>query len=324
MTAILQRISSRSMLATRDESSSSEMFSMARIHSRFHIASTFALIAGLCTVQSQAQVPNHTSPVTVEGGTQLPPRGTPMFIDNFEYAASRSSNPATIFAQHGYPNTKATNTGGNNPGGYLYTQQDATRGSRVLVMESRPNDVPRMDGWSYGQTDYYLQLGQEGRPDVIPANAWFQFWVYATPDSGIGPGDKVFYVCRASYPCQSPNWTWMFLWGRIANQPATTEADFAPVGQRYIGVVTESANNLAAFEGVWNAKKLTQNLNTMRMLNGRWYQIKMHMDVSGAQGVWEAWIRESGQNWIKVADWKGGVTPNFTWPLSTAERRGFS
>ena len=124
-------------------------------------------------------------------------------------------------------------------------------------MESRPTEVPRMDGWSYGQTDYYLQLGAEGRPDVVPANAWIQFWVYATPDSAIGPGDKVLYVCRASYPCQSPNWSWMFIWGRIANQPATTEADFAPVGQRYIGLATESANNRAAFEGAWNAKKLT-------------------------------------------------------------------
>ena len=42
-----------------------------------------------------------------------------MFSDNFEYDASRSSNPMTIFSQHGYYSTKATNTGGNNPGGYL-------------------------------------------------------------------------------------------------------------------------------------------------------------------------------------------------------------
>jgi hypothetical protein len=116
----------------------------------------------------------------------------------------------------------------------------------------------------------------------------------------------------------------MFIWGRQANQPFANEQQFAPQGERYIGVVTESANNAAAYEGEWNAKKLTQNRNTMRLVNGRWYQIKMHFDLSGTQGSWEAWVRERGQtSWTKLAEWIGGVTPNFTWPLSNAERRGF-
>ncbi len=189
---------------------------MARIHSRFHIASAFALFAvGLCT--AQAQVPRNTSPVTVDGGTQLPPRGTPMFSDSFEYDASRSSNPMTIFSQHGYYSTKATNAVGSNPGGYLFTRPDTARGSRVLVMESRPTEVPRMDGWSYGQTDYYLQLGAEGQPDVVPANAWIQFWGirHGGQRHRSGRQGAVRVPCFVSVP--SPNWSWMLIWGRIAN-----------------------------------------------------------------------------------------------------------
>lgn len=302
------------------------MFSSLRV-----LTAAAALFAASMSVAVMAQIPNPPEGLTVEGGSSVTPpssgTGRAMFFDNFEYDASRSANPLSIFQQRGYANTKATNTGGNGAGGYLYTLQNSTRGSRVLAMESRPSTLPNQNGgeWSYSQTDYYLQLGGEGQPEVIPANAWIQFWTYATPDSRIGPGDKMLYVCRSSYPCQTPNWTWMLIWGRIAHQPASTEADYAPVGERYIGLTTESANNAAAFEGSWNAKKLNQNVNPMRMVNGRWYQIKMHMDVSGTQGIWEAWIRERGQSaWTKIADWRPGVTPNFTWPLSTAERRGFS
>lgn len=297
---------------------------MARTLSRFHITSSLALLAlSLSTAQAQV-VPSPPNPVAVEGGSALPAPGAARFFDSFEYDASRSSDPTSVFLAHGYRHIKATNSNGNGAAGYIYTQPDATRGSRVLVMESRPRDATPPGGWSYAQTDYYLQLGIEGSADVIPANTWMQFWVYATPDSRIGPTDKVLYVCRDTYPCQTPNWSWMFLWGRQANQPFGSEAEFAPQGERYIGMVTESANNAAAYEGAWNAKKLNQNLNTMRMVNGRWYQVRMHMDVSGAQGSWEAWIKERGQaNFTKVADWRGGVTPSFTWPLSAAERRGF-
>lgn len=47
------------------------------------------------------------------------------------------------------------------------------------------------------------------------------------------------------------------------------------------------------------------------------------MDVSGERGVYEAWIREQDASWRKVAEWIGGVTPHFFWPIPFGERVGF-
>ena len=48
----------------------------------------------------------------------------------------------------------------------------------------------------------------------------------------------------------------------------------------------------------------------------------MHIDTSGksplalpAQGVYEVWMRLRNQPWKKIAEWLGGKTPHFTWPL---------
>ena len=60
------------------------------------------------------------------------------------------------------------------------------------------------------------------------------------------------------------------------------------------------------------------------MLAGRWYLVKLHIDVSKEQGVYEAWIREKQYaTWTKVAEWIGGVTKGFFWPIPAQERVGF-
>jgi hypothetical protein len=242
-----------------------------------------------------------------------------LFFDDFEYAVSRSATDADVtFGQHGWPAVKANNSNFARGNGWLFTQPDAVLASRVLVMESRPGEGTPPPGFPYNQTDYYLRLGREGGPVYIPANAWFQFWTYATPESRFARRDKTIYPCRSAYPCQPGQLGWLFMWGSAGFQ-----ASDAPPGGRYLALQGEHADNLADGEYPTNKAKLSQNLDGAPLLPGRWYEVKLHMDVSGPQGSYEAWLRERGQPWKKIADWRGGVTANFNWPIPAQERGGF-
>lgn len=274
-----------------------------------------------------AQVPNPPTDLSVEGGTSVPSQptnpGRTLFFDDFEYDASRSSSSAnTVFLANGWTHAKAENTAEGSGAGYLYTLTNSTRGSRVLVMESRPSMYPAPPDFPYTQTDYYLQLGREGSTtEVLPANVWIQFWTYATPDSRFNTRDKTIYPCNSYYPCNwGPNLGWLFMWGSGGfNAPGDNSS------RRFLALEAQNADNRGADEYPTNKAKLGQNVNATPLAGGRWYQVRLHMDTSGAQGTYEAWVRERGQSaWTKVSDWRGGVTPNFSWPIPSDQRRGHS
>lgn len=233
-----------------------------------------------------------------------------LFSDRFEYDIPRTGD-ADAFRQRGYVHVKAENSRTNSGGsGYIYTRFDEALGSRVLVLESRPTMRPPPGDFPYSQTDYYLQLGQEtGSGVAIPANAWIQFWTYATPESRFSTRDKAIYPCRGSYPCT--NLTWLFMWGS-----GGFEGVSAPAGGRYLALEGWGADrDTRVNDG--DERKLYQNASRTPLLAGRWYQVRLHVDISTAQGTYEAWIREIGAtSWLKVADWRSGVTPNFSWPIS--------
>jgi hypothetical protein len=287
------------------------------------IAATAALCLGTAGAVF-AQVPNPPSDFSVEGGSTVPtqppsgPTGA-LFFDNFEYSASRTGGVTPIFQAHGWPFVKANNSAESSGNGWIYTQADSTLGSRVLVLESNPGSVP-MQGMPYSQTDYYLQLGREGSTtQVLPANVWIQFWSYATPESRFSTRDKTLYPCSGIYPCNwGPNLGWLFMWG---SGGFNTSGDGS--SRRFLAVEAQNADNRGDTEYPANKSKLRQNLVTTPLAGGRWYQIRLHFDTSGAQGTYEAWIRERGQSaWTKVSDWRGGQTANFFWPIPTDQRRG--
>jgi hypothetical protein len=269
-----------------------------------------------------AQVrPNAPNPFLVEGGTTVPTGpSAPLFSDNFEYDVSRTGTAAlSAFSARGYTFMKSVNSGESGAAGFLYTRQDATLESRVLAVESRPASASVPPGWSYGQTDYYLQIGQESGGEAIPANLWLQFWTYATPESQFADRDKTLYPCRGSYPCQEGQWSWLFMWGSRGFQSTS-----GPLANRVLALQGETADFRGAAEYPTNASKLFQNISSAPLLPSIWYQMRLHIDVSGAQGVYEAWVRQRGQTtWTKLAEWVGGVTPNFQWPIPTSQRRGF-
>jgi len=249
-----------------------------------------------------------------------PIANTIVFGDAFEYQVDRSDKNAEIaFRAHGWADVKANNSYYQRGSGFLFTQLDSTLGSRVLVMESRPSMSKILPGWRHAQTDYYLKYGQgDGPLTTVPACMWVQFWTYATPESRFARRDKTIYPCRGPYPCQQGQTGWLFMWGS-----AGFENISAPDGGRFLALLGEHADFHGAGEYPTNAPKLFQNMSAAPLFAGRWYQVKLHIDVSREQGVYEAWVRERNAPWKKVAEWVGGVTPNFVWPIPETERVGF-
>lgn len=229
--------------------------------------------------------------------------------DNFEYVASRSDTAvATVFTSHGWSSCKAENNSQTGADGYLYTQDDATLGSKVLVMESVPGV----------QTDYYLKYGSDGSSaGTIPANVWFQFWLYATSGSDwTGGGQKFLYPCHTNYPCPADQYRWI-----LGFRDALSEQSSGPAGTHLFQLTSPYANYTGGEP--WNATKMDQNLVTTSMALGTWYLVKIHIDTSGAEGTYEMWIRARGtQTFTKYAEWIGGVTANFTWSIPVGARNG--
>ncbi len=240
-----------------------------------------------------------------------------IFEDDFEYVANRADTDVQIpFEAAGWSDAKAENSDYGSSGGYLYTRDDATLGSKTLVMESLPTTVG-------GQSAYHLLYGGVGLPrGTIPANVWFQFWTYAVPGS-LWDRQKFLYPCHtlASYPCDPNSFLWLL---GVHDRDFTGVSDnetVAPNGGRYYRMTSAYANNSAATAG--NEQKMYHNLNHGYMAEGVWYLNRVHVDVSGPQGTYELWVRQRGvATWTKEAEWIGGVTPNFDWPIPVGERDG--
>lgn len=256
--------------------------------------------------------------------TNLEAQSGRRFFDDFEYDVARSAtNAEIVFRAHGWSDVKANNSHFRRGAGYLYTRYDSIRRSRVLVMESLPSTARIPEGFRTGQTDYWLKFWGENDLTTIPANVWIQFWTYATPESRYTWRHKVIYPCRGPYPCSRSDgrtdYEWLFGWGS-----GGFETTPAPPGGRYIGLTAWNADFRGDSEYPTNRQKLSQNISKIPLLAGRWYQIRIHIDVSQEQGIYEAWIRDDEQQpWTKVAEWIGGVTPDFFWSIPAEERVGF-
>lgn len=235
--------------------------------------------------------------------------------DDFEYVANRNVTDVQIpFESAGWTDCKAENSDYGSSGGYLYTLDDATLGSKVLVMESLPTTVG-------GQSSYHLQYGTDASADgTIPPNVWIQFWTYAVPGSTWNR-QKFLYPCDEAYPCPTTSFLWLF---GIHDRDFTGVSDnetVAPAGGRYYRMTSAYANNSAATAG--NEQKMYHNLNHGYQAEGVWYLMKIHVDISGAQGTYEMWMRPRGTaTWTKEAEWIGGVTANFDWPIPAGQRDG--
>lgn len=265
-----------------------------------------------------------------------PPPCTAIFCDDFEYEASRATFDAHLtFRSHGWSWVKAINTdygadGSIGSGGYLYTVDSIPgytgpfpgHGSeRVLAMEA----LPRSLGLGQG-TDFYLQYGTaEGPIGQIPANHWFQFWLYAA-DSGDQRGlyerAKFIYPTRTEYPATDGNNGFVYIMGLRKNSMVPINTTECP-GDRTVGCRSFYLNTgWSVRNGLTNRIRYSENdlgANLARDLHGApnlWTLVRIHIDISGTdpratpgQAVYEMWIRRYGETeWTKTTEYIGGVT----------------
>lgn len=273
-------------------------------------------------------------PVNPPSDDTLPPIATPVsgtvFVDNFEYAVSRDvAGAMEIFQSHGWNAVKThqDNTT-RHANGYIYTVDNipgfsgnfpGRSSNRVLAIEARPFTLQ-------GQTDFYLQFGAGAGPiGQIPANHWYQFWIYSQQygeqQSKITHG-KILYPNRAnSYPATTSNNGYVYLSTLEKNQD-----EGGCIADRSFGcdsgILSTNWNNQfgGINSGVRNQESVFgQNLSSeSAVIPNQWTLVKIHVDISGTdpraapgQAVYEQWIRRQGSSqWIKTTEWIGGAQIN--------------
>jgi len=273
---------------------------------------------------------------TINVTTQLTPGafnpGNPLMFDGFDYAVGRTEANSTAqptFISGAAPAGSPARVAGwagckrlptdTSSYGYLYTVTQAEMqvttgytgplpgaGARCLKMEV-PAGTP--------QTDFYLNHG------AIPGNVWFQFWLYS-PNYGSETANmvgrhKFIYPSNNAYP--SSTCKWLFITSDWTAKPYEAQPFGSPTNGRLcfnsrdnvVGTVNYSVGDPS------NASKLGPNLGTASdgfIAANQWTLVKVHYDTSNnASGVFEMWLRPYGGAWRKIAEWIGGVTPNFTW-----------
>lgn len=261
--------------------------------------------------------------------------GKLLFFDGFEYQVPRdeiNERPAFI-TQGKWSAVKSINAGRSRAGGYLYTVDripgyqgrfPGRDSRRVLAIEGR-------SGTFKTQTDFYLRYGDpEGPADQVPGDVWFQFWIYLNyyddPQdqedqlSGVTRGKFLYPSVDGNYPAHP---RWLFTFGHASHvflkgerEPRAVEAN----SYHEILMQAESVGRDGPYAEIkkgpdYNRHKLGQTSLEERIAANRWTLLKLHFDTSRTSARWEAWLRPLGGEWVKVAEWIDGVTPDFSWKL---------
>lgn len=254
-----------------------------------------------------------------------PAKAELIFFDSFEYSVGRSNasdptglnNPFT--SQGGWARVKAENITGSHHG-YLYTVGQipgysgnfpGQNSNSVLAIESRPSSMG-------GQTDFYLQFGDENAPlNTLPGDVWFQFWIYSNrygdQMSAYDGRFKFIYPCNGPYPCQQGQIKWLNTLGHTTGEPYWSSQ---PNSELFVTTV-DPYNTAIAYHLApeWDQYKIGQTSLEDNIRPNRWTLVKIHYDTSTTSGTFEAWMKPLGGQWVKVAEWIDGQTPNFSWTI---------
>ncbi len=292
------------------------------------------LFAAVNVGESQEKTsPPSSNSSPVQAGTDK--AGKLLHFDEFEYEVKRDQidkNPAFI-TQGKWSAVKSINTGQNSAVGYLYTVDripgyngkfPGRNSKRVLAMEALP-------GKFQTQTDFYLAFGDpKGPPNQIPADVWFQFWIYLNyyddPQdkedqlSGITGGKFLYPSVDGFYPAH-PLWLFTinhhsYVFPKGEKEPREVEAK----SYQEILLQTVSTGREGPYANIkkgpdYNRWKLGQTSLEERIVANRWTLVKLHFDTSTTSAKYEAWLRPLGGKTVKVTEWIDGVTPDFSWKI---------
>ena len=269
---------------------------------------------------------------------------SPIFFDNFEYAVSRENDPTNhtdaynaITNIGGWHHVKAENTQGSGKG-YLSTVTEipgyqgtfpGRNSSSVLLMEARPITL----GF---ETDFYLQYGSGSVDDEVPADVWFQFWMYpAHFDEQLSQFEnrfKFIYPCNGGYGCTSNNIKWLNTLGHTTGNPFWANRTIRDTTELYVTTLDPFPNDTSSdfqYAGgpTYDAHKTGHTNISENITHNRWTLVQLHYDTSSsaAGGTFEAWLKPLGGSWVKVAEWINGQTVEgelFTWNIPSGQEGG--
>ena len=273
----------------------------------------------------------------VQQGGGSDPLANAVWGDEFNYAVSRGSvtDPDdNAFIDNGpWSRCKSEEDPLSNARGYIYTVNPLTgipgnsvnpssRSEYVVCLEGLPNTLG-------AQTDFYLQRGSAGASDsdVLPGDVWIQYWrrlVRSGSQMSARPGRaKFLYPCRDTHgSCSNMSW----IHGMREDNAGTNCNSVGATTGWYSCCFGDDGHNddVRSLTGFCDtAHELGPNDNADYEVFNTWYLHKIHYDTSGAAGTFEHWVREYGSgSWTKIQEWISGVTTDFTWTITSINRRG--
>ena len=247
-----------------------------------------------------------------------------LFLDTFEYAVSRDGDTYKSFVGAGWNYAKANNLGNSGAHGNLYTTDTipgysgpfpGKNSTRVLALEGLATSLG-------GQTDFYLHFGGD-YDDQVPADVWFQFWLYTNNyDDPTDQNDqmsrfsnhpKFIYPTKGGYPNRNSLW----IINGSHESKAPLRADTGLDSNEFFFYLADLENiSYTGGNKYKNAWKIGQQNLDEHIIPNRWALIKIHIDTSTVNPVYEQWIKPMGGEWVKVAEWIQGVTPGLNWTIA--------
>jgi hypothetical protein len=248
----------------------------------------------------------------------LTSRGHPLVFDDFDYRVDREDTGAeAAFVTQGPWSVAKSQQDSPKAGGRLYTVSSIpdlqlpwpNGNARALCLETLAVDQ---------QSDFYLQIGDGLTRNEIPGDVWFQWWhlsaATASQPSRIHARNKWLYPSNDGYGSHTNRWLielGAFNYNPTMDAPHGDPSD----GQQFISMRDAMAGTVKyAAADPSNQTKLGQVTTSAYIVPNQWNLVKIHIDTSSASSnVFEAWVRQYGKEWTKVAEWIGGTTRNFTW-----------
>ncbi|MBX7082140.1 MAG: hypothetical protein K1X88_23230 [Nannocystaceae bacterium] len=320
-------------------------------------ASASTTAATTASTTANTSDPSTTDPGTTgagessggDTGAHVP--GGVLFFDDFEYDVGHDDagkfEPGAPFVNAGWSWGKDAIEGGTGAGGWLYTA-DAIPGfegampgvgsSRVLCVQSGAGSYAGVIDGAWRQTDFYLQYGdpQEGSLETIPADVWFQQWIYIadTPDQpSLFPpttrAGKWIYPTRNAYPSTDLEWL-MSISGVLVDSETQSmgSSNEIDVGKKSLGFhfnLTDDDNDLYLDDRPYATGELGHSGagdEHLQMLDvNHWWLMRMHVDHTGDVGVAQVSVRPYGGDWIDLVDTTSSAAVQWH-PISHEGHRG--
>lgn len=275
-----------------------------------------------------------------------------LFYDDFAYNVSRTDSNKSS------PATNPFETTGNwvafkdevtavGAAAYLYTETDKSivgnivpnrAGTHFFIFESigATKDPDQ-------QTDAFLELGDNNIGD-IPADVWFEYWVYAI-DTGSYPGFdgnrfKFIYPNKEiNYPASATGGVeWLVSMGNENSANGICGVtDIGATGGYYLFSVDSGSDaTFDALDGSVNCASANHHMGHTEDDGGgepikyiqpnQWTQVRIHIDTSGTTGIFQAWMRGLDEAYVLTHDWRDAVSPHasFGWnPIDANGHRRF-